>query len=793
MTYIRSVMSMLLLLGGLCFLPSAMAGGQGEAGPLIIVGDENYPPFEYVGDNGTPRGIFVDYWKEWSKQTGIPIEYRLEPWLEALRMVKAGEADVLSGLFRTSAREQFFDYGQPYYSIRGAVFFHESVLGVRSLADLRGFRVGVVQGDYASTFLREKAPYLRLALFSNHEAMVRAAISKDIRVMVGDQPVITFFLSRHASGDAFRYSPDPLYSEGCHPAVRKGDGATLSLLQQHADAVPRARLESIVQRWIGQNALKRLPWEWIATLAAVLLLAMLFLGLRNRELLQRVGFAKESLTRSEERYQLAVLGANDGIWDWDRETDQVYFSPRWKEIIGYGDHELANDLDEWKSRIHPEDYDRVMEANQALFDRNTDSFAVEYRMLHRDGSWRWILGRGTCLRDASGTIRRMAGVHSDVTHRREMEEDLRRSEETLREILENMMDGYYRADLSGRLVMSNRRMYELLGYEKFSEVEGKDVASTFYYRPEDRRALLEQLMQQGVLQSFSSLLRHKNGQAVPVETSSRLVLDGKGQPIAVEGVVRDVSERRRHERELQRLVERLEAKNDELERFTYTVSHDLKSPIITIKGFLGLLERDLELGDPDRVAADLARINNATDRMEKLLRELLELSRVGRMDNPLVRVSLGEVAEEAKELSQGQLEEGQGTVEGLDSLPEILCDRPRMVQVFLNLFSNAAKFRRVDAPLRIVVSSEVRPQQDELLVRVQDNGRGIKAEYLETVFGLFHQLDSQEQGTGLGLALVRRIVENHGGKIWAESAGEGTGAAFVFVLPMNGASQAEEE
>jgi PAS domain S-box-containing protein len=775
-----------------CFLLVALAwaadtalGSYAPGRQLIVVGSKEYAPFEFAGPDGDPRGIFVDYWQAWSRETGVPIDYRLAAWPEALRILESGEADIISGMFQTEERERRFDFGQSFLTIDAGIFFHESVLGVRTLDDLKGFGVGVVQDDFAQEYLPRHAPQLQLKVYPDYDALVRAALNGDVRVFIGDEPVILFLLARHADGKSFRLAPTPLYSGEIRPAVRKGDSETLALLNSNAQAVPEDRMSRIVDGWTGQGFMERLPWTWVAAVGGLLLALALMLVFSNRKLLRRVGWTSDSLARSEERYQLATRGSNDGIWDWDRDTDEVYFSPRWKSIIGYEDHEIPNRIEEWKSRIHPDDFDRVMEANQSLFDNSADLFEVEYRLRHKDGSWRWIYGRGTCLRDEKGHIRRMAGAHSDLTKRREMEDHLRRNEETLREILDNMMDGFYRVDMEGRLIMVNPRMYEMLGYTRDDDLLGKDVATEFYYSPEQRKPFLEKIMVDGIVSGYTAALRHRDGSPVEVETNSHLIVDQRtGKPVGIEGVVRDVGERRRHELELQRLIAKLEAKNDELERFTYTVSHDLKSPIITIKGFLGLLERDIGRGDRERVLGDLARINSATDKMELLLRELLELSRVGRMDNPLVQVSLEEVAREALELSQGLFEESGGRVQGLESLPSILCDRPRMVQVFLNLFSNAVKFRSPERPL--LVRIDVSTHRGNVVVRIEDNGNGIKAEYLETVFGLFQQLDQKQEGSGLGLALVRRIIENHGGRIWAESEGEGKGAAFVFSLPRSG-------
>jgi PAS domain S-box-containing protein len=138
--------------------------------------------------------------------------------------------------------------------------------------------------------------------------------------------------------------------------------------------------------------------------------------------------AKAALRESEERYRLALKGTNDGIWDWNIVTGEVFFSDRWKAILGYEPDEISNKVEEWKTRIHPEDLDRVMAVHRENFEGKTPHFEVEYRLLHKDGSYRWILGRGTCLRDDRGVPIRAAGSHTDITERKKAEEAIRRSE-----------------------------------------------------------------------------------------------------------------------------------------------------------------------------------------------------------------------------------------------------------------------------------------------------------------------------------------------------------------------------
>ncbi len=246
-----------------------------------------------------------------------------------------------------------------------------------------------------------------------------------------------------------------------------------------------------------------------------------------------------------------------------------------------------------------------------------------------------------------------------------------------------------------------------------------------------------------------------------------------------EALQKELEERNRAEREREMMLRDLEAKNAELERFTYTVSHDLKSPLVTIGGFLGFLEDDIKRGDQQRLHTTINRIYEAAKKMRRLMDELLELSRVGRLANPSVKVSLGELAREAVELTQGQLMARQVEVRIEPNLPEVLVDRVRMIEVLQNLIVNAIKFMSDQERPIIEIGMATRNGQNAFFVR--DNGMGIAPEYHQKIFGLFEKLDPASEGTGIGLALVKRIVEVHGGKIWVESE-QGKGATFFFTL-----------
>ncbi len=233
---------------------------------------------------------------------------------------------------------------------------------------------------------------------------------------------------------------------------------------------------------------------------------------------------------------------------------------------------------------------------------------------------------------------------------------------------------------------------------------------------------------------------------------------------------------------LQTAVKELENKNAELERFTYTVSHDLKSPLITMRGFLGFLQRDAQAGNMERFQTDLAHITDATNKMQALLEDLLQLSRVGRVINEPVIIPFEEIVWEAVGLVTGRIAERGVKIRVAEDLPAVVVDKPRLVEVMLNLVDNAVKFMGNQPEPTIEVL--VRQTEGPPIFCICDNGLGIDPRYQEKIFGLFDKLDAQSEGTGIGLALVNRIIEIHGGRIWVESAGLGYGSCFCFTLPM---------
>lgn len=379
----------------------------------------------------------------------------------------------------------------------------------------------------------------------------------------------------------------------------------------------------------------------------------------------------------------------------------------------------------------------------------------------------------------------------DVTKQKRVETTLRESEEKFRVLAEQSLISIAITQ-NQRIIFANSAINELYGYSKDEMLSWGPEGFADKIHPDDREFIISQARKrwagnpETVPQSdFRILTSSGDVKWVSMHSDSA---DLTGGPVSISSFV-DITERKQAEAEREAIIVELEAKNTELERFVYTVSHDLKSPLITIEGFLGFLEQDAIKGNIDQMKDDMARISNATKKMGALLDELLELSRIGRRDNPPEWVPLSDIACEATEMVAGRLKKRDVKVEIALDLPVVYGDRPRLREVLENLLDNAAKFMGDQPNPRVEVG--VRRDGGEMIFYVADNGIGIKPQYQGKVFDLFEKLDLGTMGSGVGLAIVKRIVEIHGGQIWVESEGIGRGSTFCFTLP--GKEKSENE
>jgi PAS domain S-box-containing protein len=356
----------------------------------------------------------------------------------------------------------------------------------------------------------------------------------------------------------------------------------------------------------------------------------------------------------------------------------------------------------------------------------------------------------------------------------------RESAEKIRAIFESITDGITVTDLHGTITDLNEATVRMHGYENRDELIESNAFDLV--AKSDRPKAWENM--QSILSGSSGRRERKlirrDGSEFDAELNAILIKNEESQPVGFVVLTRDITPHKQAEAEREKLIQELEEKNEELESFTYTVSHDLKAPLITIAGFLGYLKQDVMGRNTEKIQVDIQYIDQAIRKMQSLLDELLKLSRIGRLVNSPETIPFDDVVHDALDIVRGRLEARGVTIQIQSSLPVVYGDRQRLTEVVQNLIDNAAKFMGSQPNPHVEIGQ--RGEEDGMPVfYVRDNGIGIAAQHHERIFGLFNKLDSHTEGTGIGLAIVKRIVEVHGGRIWVESE-EGKGSTFYFAL-----------
>ncbi len=486
--------------------------------------------------------------------------------------------------------------------------------------------------------------------------------------------------------------------------------------------------------------------------------------------------AEEALRESEEKYRVFIENLPIGVY---RTTP----GPKGKVLIansaylktfGFSSMEelfQINVADLYANPLERKNFSDALLAKGHVH-------RVELHMKRRDGSLMWATVTASVAHGDKGEVYFDCAME-DITERKQVEEALRESEEKYRRLVEvSPIPTWINKD--GIITYMNPAALQVLGATHLDQVLGR--AALDFIHPDYHAVVKERIAQMVDEEKTVPLMEEKylrlDGSIIDVDVTAAPFTTFGGSAIQV--LFQDITQRKLNEAEREALVANLEAKNAELERFTYTVSHDLKAPLITIRGFLGYLEQDIRSGDMPRLKQDMQRIIAATDKLQRLLRELLELSRIGRLMNPPENVPLGDLVQEAIKLMEGRLRERQVEIRIQEDLPIVRGDAQRLLEVMQNLLDNAVKF--MGDQFQPIIEIGTRGEENDMpIVYVRDNGIGIAPEHHERIFGLFNKLDSGAEGTGVGLAIVKRIIEVHRGRIWVESE-PGKGSTFYFTF-----------
>lgn len=515
--------------------------------------------------------------------------------------------------------------------------------------------------------------------------------------------------------------------------------------------------------------------------------------------------ARADLLQSEARHHRATSMAKVGVWELDFASGALYVSPSLKAILGYADHEIPNTLEAWTSLVHPDEVAPATAAFNAHLKRTVADYEMEVRRRHKDGTYRWLLSRGTVVRDENGDATGLVGSDTDITELKRAESSLRESEDRLRLGLEAAHAGTWDWDIPGDCISWSTRTFEIHGINP-EDWTGRLDQYLPLIHPDDRQMAtlaVGESLEKGKTYEILYRIVRPSGEIRWVSTVGKPFYDDDGRPVRLLGASSDVTERVRLDTEREALLEGERAARAEIERasrlkdeFLATLSHELRTPLNSIMGWASLLQRDnldLELR-----TEGLQSIERNARSQAQIIEDLLDMSRIlaGKLRLRIQPVEITQVLEAAVESVRAVSEARhiQILVEA-EPLPHSLwADSSRLHQILWNLLTNAVKFSPPGGQVTLKVHLlQGQPTSDSpgssVCFTVADRGEGIPAEFLPYAFDRFRQADAsttrRHGGLGLGLSIVKHLVELHGGEITAASEGPGKGAKFSFCLPLN--------
>ncbi len=502
--------------------------------------------------------------------------------------------------------------------------------------------------------------------------------------------------------------------------------------------------------------------------------ALLFTDISERKQVE------ENLKRTNSWFQLVNQATQDAIWDWNLETQKITWNEGVLTMFNYKPEEVEPEASWWFNHIHPDDRERVVNGIHEVIDQGKEHWTEEYRYLTGDGGFKIVFDRGFVLHDGAGKAVRMIGSMQDITERKRAEEGLRESENLFRTFANNIQNLAWMAEANGTIYWYNERWKEYTG---LTGEEMKLLGSGKVHHPdhlERVRSFLSEAWKKGETWELTFPLKGADGAYRWFLTRAYAVKDSSGRVIRWIGTNTNIDEQKKAETSLAENIRQLKRVNNDLDNFIYTASHDLKAPIINIEGLVKLLHKNLDeernLNPKTKPLMDM--IFSSIARFQNTIKDLTEVAKVeNNAEEDLSEVSFQALLEEVKSNIKAQIDDSGASISyDFSQAPSVYFSKKNMRSILYNLLSNAVKYRSPDRPPKIHISTS-KADKAHLLLRVEDNGLGIKEKDQKKVFMMFKRLHQHVDGTGIGMAIVKKIIDNNGGRIEIESE-VGKGALF---------------
>ncbi len=799
---------------------------------LRVVSDDNYPPYVFRDADGRVQGYLVDLWKLYETKTGTPVEFVPTRRIEAQRQILSGEADVIDTFNITPARLSKYEFSEPYVRLPVGIYSHHSITGIASSASLRGFQVGVQEGDACIDHLESEGIHT-LVRYKNNDAIIDAALAGQIRIFCLDDSPANFYLYRHQAQDEFIRAFE-LYQGEFHRAVRKGDTALLARVEQGMANISEAEKSALMKKWMGSP----IPHQQLGTLVLLGIAGILIIGLLLAlwiSLLRRA-VRKKTAEVDREKANLAALVQNIPDLVWVKSAQGVFLScnAQFERLYGKPAREI----------IGKTDYDFVSRELGDFF-RENDRLAMQSDKPRKNEEWLTFAGESeprlfetlkTAVRDDHGKIIGVLGVSRDISERYRAEQTERRAARSLK-LLGDCNYVLAQADSEASMlekicrliVESGGYLMTWIGFaEQNPEKSIRPVAqwgdTTNYLR--DAHISWDETEELGrgptgvCIRSGQVQINHnyqnnphilpwrsaalargfQSSISLPLHTPDQTVFGAltiysrdpdsftPGEVALLEEMAHNISFGidKMRDRDLRLAAE---AATRAKSVFLANMSHEIRTPLNAITGMVHMLQRTaLTIEQADKVG----KIDTASQHLISIINDILDLSKIeaGKFVLEEAPVAVDGIVANVLSMIHGRAEaKGLRLFREIGQLPDNLIGDPtRLQQALLNYAVNAVKFTPAGQVTLRVATLEETPDDTLIRFEVEDTGIGIAPDAVSRLFAEFEQADNSTTrrygGTGLGLSIVRRLCRVMGGEAGVSSV-PGQGSTFWFTVRLH--------
>lgn len=770
------------------FITNTLANGTIDKYTVIIPKD--WQPYYYLDENGKPTGFAIEVFEHIAEDINITYEYKIVPtWKDLWKPYEEGIVDFVPDLGISKKRESFSLFSIPTNTFKIVLYKRFDSEHIHTIDNLTNLKVAVVHRNIGQKVMNDYAK-IQKKVYNNHFDAINALLSGQVDAFAYPKPLMDYNLRNLNIEDKILEFDKPLFEIKRAIGVSTKHPELLPMIDKSIEKfMSSEKYQKIFQKYFGKPKLVELKKEeviLIISMILVLLILSISLIARSRNLLtlkeleEQLNLRTKELQFSLDLYNKALSATDEGVWDWNVDTGKVYYAPTWKLMLGYEIDEIENDFSEWERLVHDEDLEKSRDEALRLARGEIDTYSIEFRMLCKDGSYKWILSRAKSVElDENNLPKRIVGTHIDLSEIKDKESKILEEKEKFESIFINSNDGIALFDLDSRFLEFNDAYLNMLGYSKEELKEKTCIELTpEEFRKESIEAL-ENVIKEGSIENFEKKCTKKDGSQITVNMSAKLLADKKN----ILTVTKNVTSLKQIE-EQERLIS--------MGELISNISHQWRQPLTTITMAANNIKFDSELDELNSESVTEA-MNIITENTNYLSQTIDTFREFLKENNEYLHISLNEVIKGALILTEASRKDNYiQLITELEEDIHIYGNENELAQAFINILNNAKDVLVEKEVVEKYIFVTLKRNEDNIELSFLDNGGGINNEIISKIFEPYFTTKHQAVGTGLGLSIAEKIIrEHHKGLIKIENKSfthnntDFKGACFTIVFPLN--------